>query len=74
MIQLPHIKARVVRLDELTRRIRKEILTIAAGDDPLLYLERQTYLTAMRTAADGLDEARVALAGVMGRLREGPGV
>ena len=36
MYQLHDIKARVVRLDEMTRALRKEILTIAAGDDPLL--------------------------------------
>ncbi len=48
MFQLHHVKARVVRLDELTRALRKEVLIIAAGDDPLLFLERRAYLTALR--------------------------
>jgi hypothetical protein len=65
VFQLHHVKARVVRLDELTRALRKEILIIAAGDDPLLYLERQAYFTALRGAVEGLDEARVVLAGAV---------
>jgi hypothetical protein len=72
MFQLRHIQARVVRLDELTRALRKEILIMAAGEDPLLYLERREYLTAMRWAADGLDEARVVLAGAVMRLTARP--
>ncbi len=68
VFQLHHVKARVVRLDELTQALRKEILINAAGEDPLLYLERREYLTAMRWAADGLDEARVVLARAAIRL------
>jgi hypothetical protein len=30
---------------------------IGAGDDPLLYLERQDYLRALRAAVSGLESA-----------------
>ncbi len=59
MIQLHGIKARVVRLDELARALRKEIVTIKDADDPLLYLERKQYLNAMLNALAGLEEARL---------------
>ncbi len=52
---LHQIKARFVRLDELTRSLRKEVLTIRDADDPLLFLERRQYLTALRGAVEGLD-------------------
>ena len=71
MFQLHHIKARVARLDELTRALRKEIVAIAAGDDPLLYLERKAYMTAGRGAVAGLDEARVVMACSAGRMERG---
>ena len=60
MWQLHDIKARVVRLDELTRPLRKEIVAIAAGDDPLLYLELQGVHGGPAQAAAGLDEVVLA--------------
>jgi hypothetical protein len=68
MMQLPHIKARVARLHELTRALRKEIVVIKDADDPLLFMERRRYLDAMYKAVAELDTARVVLAGVAGRL------
>jgi hypothetical protein len=47
VFELPHIKARVARLDELTRSLPKEIVVITDADDPLLYLERRAYLGAL---------------------------
>ena len=54
VLQLHQIKARVARLDELTRALRKEILTIAAGDDPLLHLECRRHLAAMARGGRGV--------------------
>ena len=45
---------------------------IAAGDDPLPYLERRAYLAAVRAAVSGLESARVVLAKARQRI-EGAG-
>ena len=47
MLQLPHIKARIARLHEVTRGLCKEIVVIGDAEDPLLYLERRAYLAAI---------------------------
>jgi hypothetical protein len=39
-----------------------------AANDPLLYLERKAYLTAIQDALAGVEAARVVLVGVTGRL------
>ncbi len=65
MIQLHDIKARAVRLQELTNGLAKEAAAWKGGEDPLLYLERMAYLNAMLNALAGLEEARVVLAGVV---------
>ena len=44
VIQLHDVKARVARLRDLTRGLAKEAAVWKAGEDPLLYLERQPYL------------------------------
>ena len=72
MIQLPHIKARILRLQELTNGLAREATAWKNGEDPLLYLERKQYLNAMLNALAGLEEARVVLAGVVGRLESRP--
>jgi hypothetical protein len=43
-----------------------------AADDPLLYLERKAYLTAIQDALAGVEGARVALARARQRLERGP--
>ena len=68
MLQLPHIKARIARLNELTRGLAKEAAVWKMGEDPLLYLERKQYLNAMMNALAGLEEARVVLVGAARRL------
>jgi hypothetical protein len=62
------IKRRIGRLDELSRGLAKEVVLMKAGDDPLLYLERKAYLTAIQDALAGVEGARVATARVRGGL------
>jgi hypothetical protein len=50
----------------------RECAVIGAGNDPLLYLERQAYLAAVRAAVSGLESARVVLAKARQRI-EGAG-
>jgi hypothetical protein len=62
------IEGRVRRLDELARGMAKECVVIRKADDPLLYLERKAYLTAIQNAIAGVEAARVVLARVCQRL------
>jgi hypothetical protein len=66
------LAARARRLDGLVRGLRKEVV-IREADDPLLYLERLAYVEALRGAVAGLEDARVALAKALQRLRDGRG-
>src|SRR5262249_35790352 len=65
---LAHIAARIKRLEKLGMAFAKEQFMIAQGDDPLLYLERQEYLRALRDAVAGVETARVVLAKARQRL------
>jgi hypothetical protein len=65
MIQLPHIKARVVRLHQLTVNVGKEIVDQRHAEGLLLPLERRQYLDGLQDGLAGLDAARVVLAGVV---------
>jgi hypothetical protein len=65
---LQHIASRIRRLESLGLAFAKEQLIIGKGEDPLLYLERQAYLAALRAAASGLESARVTLARARQRL------
>jgi hypothetical protein len=67
-MNLEDFKARVRRLDKLARGLVKELTLWKACNDPLLYLERKAYLTAIRNALAGVDAARVVLAGVVRRI------
>jgi hypothetical protein len=67
-MDLRHIAARIRRLDQLSRGLTREHSIMAASDDPLLYLERQDYLRALRAAVAGLESARVVLAKARQRL------
>lgn len=62
VISVADMTARVRRLEELTRGLAKEVALWKGGNDPLLYLERRSYLNAMQDALAGLEEARVVLA------------
>jgi hypothetical protein len=63
-----HVAARIRRLELLTVGLNREQSIIGVGDDPLLYLERQDYLRALRAAIAGLESARVVLAKARQRL------
>ena len=65
------IKRRIGRLDELSRGLAKEVVLMKAANDPLLYLERKAYLTAIQDALAGVEGARVALARARQRLERG---
>jgi hypothetical protein len=62
------ISARVHRLDQLGRGLMKEIVQVEKADDPMLYMERLAYLTAMRQALSGIEGARVTLVKARQRL------
>jgi hypothetical protein len=70
-MNLDHLASRIRRLECLGLAFAKEQLIIARGDDPLLYLERQDYLVALRAAVSSLESARVALARARQRLERG---
>jgi hypothetical protein len=63
------IKQRIDRLDQLSRGLAKEVVLTRAANDPLLYLERKAYLTAIHDALAGVEGARVALAKARQRLQ-----
>jgi hypothetical protein len=68
VIELADLKARVRRLDELTRGLAREVAIWKEADDPLLYLERRAYLKAIQDALAGVESARVVLARARQRL------
>jgi hypothetical protein len=65
------IKRRIGRLGELSRGLAKGVVLIKAASDPLLYLERKAYLTAIQDALAGVEGARVVLARAGQRLERG---
>ena len=62
--------ARIRRLDELSRGLAKEVTLWKTCNDPLLYLERKSYLKGIQDALAGVEEARVVLVKVRQRLEE----
>jgi hypothetical protein len=73
MIGVAEVAARVRRLEELTRGLAKEVALWKEGNDPLLYLERKSYLNAIQDALAGVDAARVVLAGAAQRMQKDAG-
>jgi hypothetical protein len=69
-MNLPDLRARVRRLDELARGLAKEAVLWKACDDPLLYLERRAYISAIHDALAAAEAARVVLAKVCQRLEK----
>ncbi len=69
-IRLPQIKARIVRLREVTLALCNEVKRWRVQDGPLTPLERRRYLNGMQKAVAGLDDARHALAAAAERLEE----
>ena len=70
-MNLHDLESRVRRLDELSRGLAKEEILVKQGNDPLLYRERQDYLTAIRQALSGVEGARVVLVKAKQRLEGG---
>ena len=70
---LRDLTGRVRRLDELSRGLAKEGVLWKECDDPLLYLERRTYLGAIQDALAGVEQARVVLAKARQRLERESG-
>jgi hypothetical protein len=68
MLELSHIKARVVRLRELTVNLAKEVDAQRRAEGPLSPQERRQYLDGLQSGLAGLDDARVVLAGAVKRL------
>jgi hypothetical protein len=68
MITLKDIEARIGRLEQLERGLAREVALIRAADDPLLYLERKAYLSAIQDAIASLENARVTLARACQRM------
>jgi hypothetical protein len=60
-MNLTDISSRVERLDQLSRGLAKEVVLWRECADPLLYLERKAYLTAIQDALSGVEGARVTL-------------
>jgi hypothetical protein len=69
-VTVDHLSARIKRLEALAIGFNRERCVIAEGNDPMLYLERQAYLGAIRHAIAGLESARVTLAKARQRLRD----
>jgi hypothetical protein len=63
------ITSRITRLDALTHGLRREMIAVRQANAPLLYIERQAYLSALEVAARGLETARIVLAKAVQRLR-----
>jgi hypothetical protein len=73
MITINDLEARLARLEELARGLAKETVIIREGNDPLLYLERKEYLSALADIIAGVEPARVTLAKALHRIRDGGG-
>jgi hypothetical protein len=73
MITVADVTARVRRLEELTRGLAKEVAVWKEGNDPLLYLERKSYLHAIQDALAGVEAARVAMAKAAQRMQRDEG-
>jgi hypothetical protein len=69
VITATDVVARLRRLEELTRGLSKEVALWKEGNDPLLYLERKSYLNAIQDALAGVEAARVALARAAQRMQ-----
>jgi hypothetical protein len=69
-VTVDSLSSRIKRLEALAIGFARELSVIGEGDDPMLYLERQAYLGAIRHAIAGLESARVTLAKARQRLRD----
>jgi len=70
-MNLSDLRARIRRLDQLARGLAKEVSLWKGCNDPLLYLERKSYLGGIQDALAGTEAARVVLTKVVQRLGGG---
>jgi hypothetical protein len=70
VIQLPQIRARIVRLWELTEGLGKVMTDWRHRESLLLPSERQKYFDSLQNAAAAFDAARDALAKAVLRLEK----
>ena len=66
-MQLTDLKARIHRLEALSRGLAKEV-ELWREVDLLLYRERRAYLAGVQDALSGVELARVTLAAAIHRL------
>jgi hypothetical protein len=69
MISQEQVSRRIEQLEQLGRKLAREIVVIGEGNDPLLYVERRDYLAALRNALAGIEGARVELCRARQRWR-----
>jgi hypothetical protein len=65
---IDHVAARTKRLEQLGLAFTREEYIIRQGDDPLLYVERQEYMAALRAVVSGAETARLVVARARQRL------
>lgn len=61
---------RVQRLEDLSRRLAREITVWRNGGDLLLYVERRTYLSALHEAFEAIEKARVLMSQARRRVEQ----
>jgi hypothetical protein len=59
---------RIQRLEDIALGLNRDRVAWEKAEDPLLYLERRAYLAAIRTALQGVEDARVVLAKACQRM------
>jgi hypothetical protein len=69
-MEIADLTARIERLDRLMRGLAREVLRWKEGNDPLLHVERRSYLDAVQDALAGVERARVVLARARQRLEQ----
>jgi hypothetical protein len=72
MLTVDSLRAGVRRFHDLYRELAPETAIPHADDnDPLHFMERRAYKTAMHLAIGSLEDARVVLATAIQRIEEG---
>jgi len=67
-MNLADLVGRIRRLEQLSRGLTRELALWKACNDPLLYLERRTYLGQIQNASNAVEAARAVLVKVRQRL------
>lgn len=70
-ITVADLLARKDRLLQLEAGLGKGLVIVRKANDPMLYLERKAYLTALHDILGGVQDARVTLVKALWRLEQG---